>query len=481
MKILLLLLMIADIQATRLTLLLQSNEIELISSTHLWTKSYRLNLERAFLTDSTASIQTIKDIIGGLSITNVDPSADLKLKDLVSRSDFLLNDSLDLLRNYTAVFYKQQISDTASLSFDVLKIEDLVPGINTVAISQIAAKLVEVKIKGDSIIKLDEMLDLLNSCVIASESFNEKMAKLIDLIHGIFHNRFSAQNMKQLENLDRKHRLFAVETLGLVGTSTDLSFELSLEKVVESKLYPRYLPVQLFNYILGQDFFGTNENSLAFPYRCNFVGCFRDLNSRCVIDLNSNNLTHIINTCVLQKSYLDFEVTSQGILVYSNENEDLKKLIKAHSLEITIFPSLLKFSGNFSLTSYGKIFKGGFDMKTELIPSAYSNSAMPLIFNRNFIELVLSQISDASFLFTVSLIIILNIVGGIICIKSCKVLLKLCKKVCCCDFKYSPLAANQPVSNPPERIVLNTLNASTSARPSSTKTSKTTKKKPNSD
>lgn len=484
--IILLWLLAPDISGTRITMLAHFGDLELITENRAEIKNYQLKLDKEKIALFSKGISNLQTIIDEIHVSNLDPETTRLFDQLKGHLNYKLVEGLDQIQNYTALFFKQSIGEINSLNFDPLEIESFVPEISASSLQRLSIKLIKMRKDYANLditaAKLYPIMEVMDNCIDTVDNFNLKMMQINSAIISIFRNIFDKSTIRVLSNLDTEFNLYKAQTIGVVGSNNALNFELAFEKIVNTDMFPKYIQVQLFNYILEQSFYGNGIDSLARPYTCNTQGCIKDMNSNCIIDLNSNNLTHFIHECDIKESYLDFEVTGLGILVYNTENSDLNELIKEHGMTITIFPSLFKFEGNYSIFSNGQLFTGEFNMKTQVIPSVYSNSEWPKILNRNFLELISSQITDVALLSTISIVVILNMAVGFIVFKCIKVICKWIKKCCCCNFTYTPLST-RPIINQSESLRMTPVKSIAPSRPAPPKpsTSKTQKPKINKD
>ena len=252
--------------------------------------------------------------------------------------------------------------------------------------------------------------------------------------------------------------IVGIHTLGLRSDTTTILFEINILKVEETELRPNYKPVQTFGYSLNSNFFGNSYSSIAYPYICTGKYCMRDPDSQCLIDLGSRNISHILDRCNLVRTHKNLELTKLGILVYNDQNNAVNDLLEEHNVEVNVYPSLFQFNGTYTFTDKGIELKGSYKFNTNIISTIYADTDMPLIFNNNFLQLVLSQWEDLPFLITVSSVVLLNFLSFVIAIKLLKFLKKYLKCCwCSCVKRYNPVATT-PV-NESERIVLRPLAA----------------------
>jgi len=174
-----------------------------------------------------------------------------------------------------------------------------------------------------------------------------------------------------------------------------------------------------------------------------------------VVDLNSKNLTHVLNHCSFIKSYKVIDICAEGILIYSAQSSSVNALLKTLELKVDLLPSLIQFTGKYKLDILGSIFEGAFALKEKIIPTKYIENDLPLIFNQNFLQLMLAQWDDIPFLITISVIFVANMLIFTIAIKICKFLHKniwaRCKNM------YNPVPA------PSDDLVLMPLNIATTS------------------
>jgi len=310
--------------------------------------------------------------------------------------------------------------------------------------------------KGDQSQNLDTSINVLKETLIRIQTVNDDLAKNINLINCIRTNYYDHNTLKYIEILFNQTDILDIFTENMQSSATSFKFEIKIITALTFESMKSLKNVQLFNYILKDNFYKNEKGDTAFPHICNGKYCIRDQRSKCVVDLNSNNLTHVISHCSFIKSYKVIDICAEGILIYSAQSESVNALLKTLDLKVDLLPSLIKFTGKYKLDILGSIFEGAFALKEKVIPTKYIENDLPLIFNQNFLQLMLAQWDDIPFLITISVIFVANMLIFTIAIKICKFLHKniwaRCKNM------YNPVPA------PSDDLVLMPLNIATTSK-----------------
>ena len=311
--------------------------------------------------------------------------------------------------------------------------------------------------KGDQ--NLDTSLNVLKETLIRILKVNEELARNVKLINSIKTNYYDNNTLKYLEILFNQTDIMDVFTENMQSSATSFKFEIKIITALTFESRKNLKNVQIFNYILEDKFYKNEKEDKGYPHICNGKFCIRDQHSKCVIDLNSKNLTHVLNHCSFKKSYKLIDICAEGILIYSDQSSSVNALLKTHELKVDLFPSLVQFTGKYNLDIQGSIFMGAFALKDKIIPTKYIENDLPLIFNQNFLQLMLAQWDDIPFLITISVIFVANMLIFTISIKIFKCLHKniwaRCKNM------YNPIRS---VPAPSDDLVLMPLNIATTSK-----------------
>ena len=313
--------------------------------------------------------------------------------------------------------------------------------------------------KGDQNQNLDTSINVLKETLIRIQTVNDDLAKNINLINCIRTNYYDHNTLKYIEILFNQTDILDIFTENMQSSATSFKFEIKIITALTFESRKNLKNVQIFNYILEDKFYKNEKEDKGYSYICNGKFCIRDQHSKCVVDLNSKNLTHVLNHCSFKKSYKIIDICAEGILIYSDQSSSVNALLKTLELKVDLFPSLVQFTGKYNLDIQGSIFMGAFALKEKIIPTKYIENDLPLIFNQNFLQLMLAQWDDIPFLITISVIFVANMLIFTISIKICKFLHKniwaRCKNM------YNPIRS---VPAPSDDLVLMPLNIATTSK-----------------
>ena len=369
----------------------------------------------------------------------------------------LAKEGQELITEYFNLFSIETQGEVRLSAHDIVTTNKLSPILATLEFGDATLQIAKLPTAGGDARESTYISALENSQLKVNE-FNSEIKKILNLVNSIKENRFDIEAISQSEELWKLKNIVGINTLGIRSDTTTILFEIDILKVEETELRPNYKPVQTFGYSLKSNFFGNSYSSIAYPYICTGKYCMRDPDSQCLIDLGSRNISHILDRCNLVRTHKNLELTKLGILVYNDQNNALNDLLEEHNVEVNVYPSLFQFNGTYIFTDKGIELKGSYKFNTNIISTIYADTDMPLIFNNNFLQLVLSQWEDLPFLITVSSVVLLNFLSFVIAIKMLKFLKKYLKCCwCSCVKRYSPVATT-PV-NESERIVLRPLAA----------------------
>jgi hypothetical protein len=311
--------------------------------------------------------------------------------------------------------------------------------------------------KGDQ--NLDTSINVLKETLVRILKLNEELARIVKLINSIKTNYYDNNTLKYIESLYNQTDIMDVFTENMQSSATSFKFEIKIITALTFESRKNLKNVQIFNYILEDRFYKNEKEDKGYSYICNGKFCIRDQHSKCVVDLNSKNLTHVLNHCSFKKSYKIIDICAEGILIYSGESSSVNALLKTLELKVDLFPSLVQFTGKYNLDIQGSIFMGAFALKEKIIPTKYIENDLPLIFNQNFLQLILAQWDDIPFLITISVIFVANMLIFTISIKICKFLHK--NFWTRCKIMYNPIRS---APAPSDDLVLMPLNIATTSK-----------------
>ena len=369
----------------------------------------------------------------------------------------LATEGQELITEYFNLFSIETQGEVRLSAHDIVTTNKLSPILATLEFGDATLQIARLPSAGGDK-KESTYISALENSQLKVKEFNSELKKILNLVNSIKENRFDIEAISQSEELWKLKDIVGIHTLGVRSDTTTILFEINILKVEETELRPNYKPVQTFGYSLNTNFFGNSYSSIAYPYICTGKYCMRDPDSQCLIDLGSRNISHILDRCNLVRTHKNLELTKLGILVYNDQNNAVNDLLEEHNVEVNVYPSLFQFNGTYIFTDKGIELKGSYKFNTNIISTIYADTDMPLIFNNNFLQLVLSQWEDLPFLITVSSVVLLNFLSFVIAIKMLKFLKKYLKCCwCSCVKRYNPVATT-PV-NESERIVLRPLAA----------------------
>jgi len=370
----------------------------------------------------------------------------------------LAKEGQDLITDYLNLFTIETQGEIKLSAHDVLSTNKISPILATLEFGDAILEIAKLPTAGGDRKDLSNYISALEISQTRVKKFNSEIKKILNLVNSIKENRYDTEAINQSEDLWEHKDIVGIHTLGVRSDTTTIQFEIDILKVEKTELRPNYKPVQTFGYSLNSNFFGNVYSSIAYPYICTGKYCMRDPDSQCLIDLGSRNITHILDRCNLVRTHKNLELTKLGILVYNDQNNAVNDLLEEYNVEVNVYPSLFQFNGTYIFTDKGIELKGSYKFNTNIISTIYADTDMPLIFNNNFLQLVLSQWEDLPFLITVSSVVLLNFLSFVIAIKMLKFLKKYLKCCwCSCVKRYNPVATT-PV-NESERIVLRPLAA----------------------
>ena len=369
----------------------------------------------------------------------------------------LATEGQELITEYFNLFSIETQGEVRLSAHDIVTTNKLSPILATLEFGDATLQIARLPSAGGDK-KESTYISALENSQLKVKEFNSELKKILNLVNSIKENRFDIEAISQSEELWKLKDIVGIYTLGVRSDTTTILFEIDILKVEETELRPNYKPVQTFGYSLNSNFFGNSYSSIAYPYICTGKYCMRDPDSQCLIDLGSRNISHILDRCNLVRTHKNLELTKLGILVYNDQNNAVNDLLEEHNVEVNVYPSLFQFNGTYTFTDKGIEQKGSYKFNTNIISTIYADSDMPLIFNNNFLQLVLSQWEDLPFLITVSSVVLLNFLSFVIAIKLLKFLKKYLKCCwCSCVKRYNPVATTP--ANESERIVLRPLAA----------------------
>ena len=304
-----------------LTMLIQDGYIDVVTQTSVDKYSNKIDKDTAlmdlFNTDLGA-FGTIVSLVNFEMIT----AQDRKLgdaKDLKSNVESLVEKGKTLVSHYLSLFQNKEQGEISSTDHISIGINQISPVLKTIGISELNAAFARLTESGDADL-LDKQLAALRLSQDKLSVFLIEMEKIINLIESIERNYFDISTLEHIENIWNISKIHSIYTAGVQADPNTFTFEIKIQTVKQTESRKNYKPVQVFNYVLSNNFFGNSLNDNVYPYDCTGKFCMRSLGSRCVIDLGSTNVSHIITNCILNKGYKNVEVCSSGILIYSDQN-----------------------------------------------------------------------------------------------------------------------------------------------------------------
>ena len=150
-----------------------------------------------------------------------------------------------------------------------------------------------------------------------------------------------------------------------------LDFEVKVLVYGEMQLFESYKSVPYMKYKINHTYYSDLAHTRLFTIQCKNDLCFEVENDTCASALYLKDLTKILDSCEFEYEDIRYEITDQGIFIYSTPSDDLKALLEKHGLTTDKFPTLVQFSDCFSLKQNNLIVSGCMDLETKQFVTRY--------------------------------------------------------------------------------------------------------------
>ena len=183
---------------------------------------------------------------------------------------------------------------------------------------------------------------------------------------------------------------------------------------------------------------------------CTQEVCFELTPDPCGEALFEGQLDDILLNCPFTREGAEFEITDVGIFIYSEPGKELKALIKEHELEVKTYPTLIQFTGCYSLPRGNVLITGCLNLPTLQYESKYDSTVIEQYFNPFFALMILKNLQNGPLVATILLLPL----SAFFCVCG----LRSCIKRMCCKTQKNQLNNRQinqagQVPNYPNRAI----------------------------
>ena len=260
--------------------------------------------------------------------------------------------------------------------------------------------------------KKQKIISLAILLIQSVDNYNEELNHLINYIREVKNNQFSQntiQHFRQLmNNTKADSEILNIQTLNYKSNLDEIFFELQIAIQHDNEILITYLNIPIHGFSLNDSFYSNDLASNLFSMKCHNGICYKNMNTTCIHNLMKGTLAEIIDTCKFSKNSRQFDIVPDGIIIYSGNNKDINQLLEKLSLEVTSYPSLIKFNDCYNLTQQGVTFTGCLDLPRQIIPSLYSKEDINKYFDLNFWKLMINNFLDLPKTVTVVGIVVVN-------------------------------------------------------------------------
>lgn len=288
--------------------------------------------------------------------------------------------------------------------------------------------------------KKEKIISLAILLIQSVDNYNEELNHLINYIREVKNNQFSQnsiQHFRQLLNITKADsEILNIQTLNYKSNPDEILFDLQIAIQHDNEILITYLNIPIHGFSLNDSFYSNDLASDLFSMKCLNGICYKSRNTSCIHNLMKGTLAEIIQTCKFSKNRQQFDIVPDGIIIYSGNNKDINKLLEKLSLEVTSYPSLIRFKDCYNLTQHGATFTGCLELPRQIIPSLYSKEEINKYFDLDFWRLMINHFLDLPKTVTVVGIVAVNfsLIWATFCVFHF-----ICK--CCRNKKTTPKTA----------------------------------------
>lgn len=255
------------------------------------------------------------------------------------------------------------------------------------------------KLTGTDNISIKESVINLTIMLIQSiDNYNEELSRLISYLREIRNNNFgptTIEHFRLLLNLTEANTdILHATSRNYRSTDTDVSFTLQFTIQHSKENLVEYKNVPIFGFQLNSTYFSNDLVSELFTLECKAGVCYKKMNTTCINKLMEGSLYEIVEECYFTRNNADFILVQDGIIIMNKENKQIMELLKKHNLELTILPSLIKFTGCYNLINNGVKVQGCFNEPRQIVPSLYSNLQITQYLDPDFWHLMYKHFMD---------------------------------------------------------------------------------------
>lgn len=246
-----------------------------------------------------------------------------------------------------------------------------------------------------------ENISVINLTIMLIQSIDnycEELNRLISYLREIQNNRFSPttlEHFRLLLNLTEADTdILHATSRNYRSSDTDVSFTLQFTIQHSKENLVEYKNVPIFGYQLNATYFSNDLVSDLFTLECKAGVCYKDTNTSCLNKLMEGSLYEIVEECQFSRNNADFILVQDGLIIMNKDNEQITELLKEHNLELTVYPSLIKFTGCYTLINNGVKIQGCFNEPRQIVPSLYGSMQITQYLDPDFWHLIYKHFMD---------------------------------------------------------------------------------------
>lgn len=163
-----------------------------------------------------------------------------------------------------------------------------------------------------------------------------------------------------------------------------LEFEVKVIVYGQMETFKEYKSVPYMNFKLNKTYYSDQPLTRLFTIHCDNDLCYEIENDTCAKDLYSKELASILQHCDFEYENVSYEITDQGIFIYSTPPEDLQALIKKHGFTVDRYPTLIQFKDCYKLKQGNLLVSGCMDLGPRQFVSRYNQDSLKSYIDPNF-------------------------------------------------------------------------------------------------